>query len=31
VGSPGARWITRNEMNVMPMSSGTAKSSRRSA
>jgi hypothetical protein len=31
VGSPGARWMTRNEMKVMPISSGIAKSSRRSA
>jgi hypothetical protein len=31
VGSPGARWITRKEMNVMPMRSGTARRRRRSA
>jgi hypothetical protein len=29
-GSPGARWITKNEMNVIPMSSGIARTSRRS-
>jgi hypothetical protein len=31
VGSPGARWMTRNETKVMPIRSGTAKTSRRSA
>src|SRR2546425_542801 len=31
VGSPGARWITKNEMSVIPMRRGTARTSRRSA
>src|SRR5215510_13330550 len=31
VGSPGARWITRNETKVMPIRSGTASTSRLSA
>ena len=31
VGSPGARWITMNEMKVMPIRSGSARTSRRSA
>jgi len=30
-GSPGARWMTRKEMNVMPIRSGIANSSRRTA
>jgi hypothetical protein len=31
VGSPGARWMTRKEMKVMPISSGMARRSRRTA
>src|SRR5262245_59195440 len=31
VGSPGARWITKNEMSVMPSRRGIARMSRRSA